>query len=328
MFARSYEAFFKKETLEYLPVPRLKIKDIKEDALSKKLRQFDNSTIVTPLLGQLGIYINTNEHAVVGTSNTLSVIPLISKGCHIGFSGWHNFDIMAQRRSTRGIICDLNPENALFLYHVLLYVRSCNNRFHFVEKIIEFYAENSYSGDRSTTNKSFKQQANPLGVNFCVNVSEEAAYLYAGCRTVIDEMKGELQRPTGWLYNNERYEYIRALALDDKIALITDNICAFERFIQIARLLKDNMVQIDTVYVSNISHWIWKPEERRSFYRTIQSFLSDNQTILIDAHFNEQSETLEQRVTTAGVLNQTNLEDWFYTESLCDVAEELNGFSM
>ena len=170
MSSARIERLLRKSVSNVIPVPRLAVKDIKEDALSKKLRQFDNSTIAAPYSPNTGIYINTNERGVIDTSSALDKIPRITKSCHIGFSGWHNFDIMAQRCSDRGIICDLNPENALFLYFVLFYVRTCTNRFDFIERINQFIKENSYAGARiNTSENSWQGGINPFIIKFCCN---------------------------------------------------------------------------------------------------------------------------------------------------------------
>lgn len=99
------------------------------------------------------MYINTNEGGVANISSKLASKDLISKPFHIGFSGWHNFDIMVLRGSERALICDSNPENALFLHHVLLDIRACENRNAFIKKITQFIKENDYEGARTNANK-------------------------------------------------------------------------------------------------------------------------------------------------------------------------------
>ncbi len=103
------------DNLKFVPVPRRKINYTNQDALSKKLRRLDNLKIETPIFNQTGIYINTNEQGVSQNYLGLRMFPTILQPIHIGFSGWQNFDIIAQRKSGRAIICDINPENALFL---------------------------------------------------------------------------------------------------------------------------------------------------------------------------------------------------------------------
>ncbi len=309
------EKLFKESTQDFIPVPRLPIKDIKEDALSKKLRQFDNAKIVVSPATHSGVYINTNEHGVTNTSNTLANIPFIPKPFHIGFSGWHNFDIMAQRQSARGLICDINPENALFLHYALTFVRACNNRLQFIKQITNFIKENSYVGARTNTNKApLLGKVSPFSVKFSLNVSDEPPF--SDHYSVIEEVELELKRKTSWLYTDDRYNHIRKLALEDKIAFITESICAVDIFNNISRVLRDNMIQIDTVYVSNISEWIDTSEERSLFFKTIQLFLTDKETILIDGRtLSTDSLIPTQRVITHRELKLSNLEKWFYQKT-------------
>lgn len=71
--------FMSKEKIEsQIPVLRRPISGIKkEDALSKKLRQFDNPAIKFPFPNASGIYINTNESGVVNTSKALTFFLLL-----------------------------------------------------------------------------------------------------------------------------------------------------------------------------------------------------------------------------------------------------------
>lgn len=296
-----------------IPVPRGTIKGIKEDTLSKKIRRFDNIGIVTPLSEQAGIYINTNETGVRITAKALEEYPRIHEPFHIGFSGWHNFDIMAQRHSTRAFIADMNPENALFLHYVLKYLRRYSDRFEFIAAITEFIKKHEYYGSRTNADRpSYLGQIRPKSIKFSLNVSEES--LYFDHVFVAEEIAIELKRETSWLYTPERYAHIRGLALGDKIALITENICASDTFSAICKLLIDNSIQIDTVYVSNIGDWMSTESQRHSFIRTLQRFLTDKQTIVIDATRGKDS-TLpiaNQRCTSLQQLAPLSLEEWFF----------------
>lgn len=316
------EALLRESKKDIIPVPRLGIKDIREDALSKRLRRFDNDKIT--MSNSNGIYINTNEHEVKATAVTLSQLPLIDHSCHIGFSGWHNFDIMAQRNSSRGIICDLNPENALFLSLVLFNIRQCNSRFEFIDKISHFINTNRYDGLRSNKDREpWLGTVNALSIKFSLNVSEEPPY--SQHYSIKEEVPLELKRETSWLYTDARYEYIRKLALSDKIALITEDICKTDTFAGIAQMLKENMIQIDTVYVSNIAEWVDSEDDRAAFYKTTQLFLSDHDTILIDGRCLSLDVPIpSQRCITARELSYSSLATWFHfkktpVEPICDL---------
>lgn len=317
------EQLLKESLQDLIPVPRLAITDIKEDALSKRLRKFDNDKIKVPLGSQSGVYINTNESGVNRTARELEEKPLILKAFHIGFSGWHNFDIMAQRHSDRALICDFNPENALFLHQVLLLVRTCDNRFQFIEQMTQFIKDHRYSGSRTNKNReSWHDKVEPTSIQFCFNVSDEPPY--SDNYSVINEVKLELQRKTSWLCTDERYMHIRKLALMDRVALITENICEFPTFSNVIQLLMDNSAQIDTVYVSNIPEWLYSDEDRDSLYKTIQLLLADQETILIDGrHPSPDSTSPAQRLITARQLKQSTLKNWFYESAQEDAINDV-----
>jgi len=286
------------------PVPRLPIKGIQQDALSKRIRGYDNVDLKEPT--GAGVFINTNEWGENETTLRLKQIDMIQKGCHIGFSGWHNFDIMAQRNSARGIICDLNPENALFLHHVLINLRASKNRLDFIQNI-KIYIE-AYEIGRLIRLRTDLT----LSISFSPNVKDDP--IYANWTHYADEVDVELKRETSWLFYDERFEHIKKLAMTDKIALITENILASKTFVQIANLLRDNAEQIDTVYISNIAHYI-ADKDQESFIKTIQALSSNKETILIDAiNGKYASGDLVQRVTQVGVLPQLSLQQLFFAD--------------
>lgn len=300
-----------------IPVPRLAITDIKEDVLSKKLRAFDNTRIVYPPIEGNGVYINTNESGIGDVMHLLGREPHIHKSFHLGFSGWHNFDIIAKRRSSRALICDLNPENALFLSYALFALRACATREQFINQLSVFIHENSYSDLRTTNRTPCQKRITEYGIQFCANVSESPSY--ANCYRREEEVSIELERENSWLYTPERYTYLRKLALADKIVLITENICNWEVFSKIQHILQDNMLQIDTLYVSNISEWIHS-EDKENFLKTIQALATDTQTLIIDARLKINFE-LTQRIISRQNLN--SLDDWFYKPlSLVENARE------
>lgn len=298
---------------EQQPVPRLPITEIPEDPISKLLRsRFDNDSIQYPLWS--GIFINTNESGTQTTAQRLREFPRVNQGCHIGFSGWHNFDIMALRQSTRGIICDINPENALFLYFALGNLRKCADRKTFVDAMIEIERKHDYSG---------MQRKNPLGIYFGPpNASLEWPY-FSDEHITESEFSLELLRETSWLYNDERYAHIRTLAMQDKIALITENICAHDKFGELMEFLKLNGICVDTVYLSNIPG-VLEDQGKMTACKTIMHLLKNPMTIAIDAHYPPGQKpnpqlggtcTLFQRcysVTEIYENELSSLTDWFF----------------
>lgn len=135
----------------------------------------------------------------------------------------------------------------------------------------------------------------------------------------------EQQRETSWLFTDERYHYIRNLALTDKIAVITQSICAYESFLRIRSVLTENAIQIDTIYVSNIGEWIFG-EQQTSFIETITALLTENETILIDAQVKnpQNNEPPSQRCILKKDITPQRLRDWFFPGKKQESIEELN----
>lgn len=79
-------------------------------------------------------------------------------------------------------------------------------------------------------------------------------------------------------------------------------------------MLRENSVQVDTVYISNISEWIYTPEERDLFSETVQAFLSESETTLIDGKRTVQhSVSPQQRTITKKELTQLSSQNWFFS---------------
>jgi hypothetical protein len=308
----------------HIPVPHKAPPFIVQDPISRHLRKNDNQEINFPLPNQSGVYINTNEHQTKHIFSQMKSFPLVPDSIHIGFSGWHNFDIMAQRKSSRGIICDINPENAVFMHYTLKYLIRCSNRNEFIEKMTLFVKKNKYEGSRTNFAKDpYLDFIKPKSIKFSLNVSDE----YPDHFTVTEEIALEQQRETSWLSTDERYNFIRNLALTDKIVVITENICTHDTFLRIRRLLTNNAIQIDTVYVSNIGEWMSTQEQQASFLETISVLLSDNETILIDAKIAncQNSEPPSQRyILKRNISLELPLRDWFFSDKKQGNIEELN----
>ncbi|MFJ1266969.1 hypothetical protein ACD661_00200 [Legionella lytica] len=310
----------------HIPVPHKAPSFLVQDPISKHLRKQDNHEIRFPFPNQAGVYINTNEHGFIHVFAQMSSLPLIPQSIHIGFSGWHNFDIMAQRESSRGIICDINPENALFMHYTLKYLIRCSNKDEFIEKMTHFVKKNKYDGSRTNfEKKAYHGFITPKSIKFSLNVSDE----YPDHFEVLEEIALEQQRETSWLFTTERYNYIRNLALGDKIVVLTQSICAHESFLRIRRLLTENALQIDTVYVSNIGEWMRTEEQQTHFLETISVLLSDNETILIDAIAHRQSnEPPSQRcILKKNIEQELSLRDWFFSGIKQENTEEFTTLS-
>ncbi len=261
------------------PVERMAIQG-KENPLSKCIRKCDNKDLTEA--APIGVYISTNETGLAKTREILNNTPKIKDGCHIGFSGWHNFDIMVIRKSDYAIICDINPENAYFLHHVLEMIKNNSDRLHFVGAAASYVKK----VDRTNIIDPNKLETS---VAFQPNVSEDP--IYDDVVFPSDEIPIELKREGSWLNTDESYQYIRKLAQNDKIVLISENILNTATFEKIKNVLQNNNFQIDSLYVSNIHDYMNTKENRETFLKTIDT-LSENETIIIttDSQLIQKSE--------------------------------------
>ncbi|WP_454783638.1 LIC_10091 family protein [Legionella sp. WA2024007413] len=253
-------------------VPRLSLEIVKENPLSKRLRKLDNTSITHAPKYSEGVYITTNEERSDVIAELLAEKPNTGGGCHIGFSGWHNLDIMALRRSSYGVICDHNPENAYFLSVTLNNLLKSNNREQFIEKMTRFVNTHDFHRLSKKTESNLDN-----AIKFSPNFRSDAR-----CSDPSDEIRDHLQVKTGWLANEERFQFIKFLAHNDKIVLLTEDILATETFIRLKKLLQENAVEIDTLYTSNIGAYMKSPESRVAFLETVQA-LSESETKIIDA---------------------------------------------
>lgn len=256
-----------------------------EDSLSKEIRKL---TTDLPWSSEGMVYLGTNETNTASVAEILTSTPLQAGGCHIGFSSWHNFDMMVMRKSGRGIICDINPRNALFLEAMLGLIRTADNRHDFVNKAI---------GYLNTSDEVLKFSPN-------VNDSET---LYREIETLAGEVKAELARPSSWLYTDNHFHYIQQLASADKIALITQDIRLTEKFSHLCNLLRENHIPIDSVYISNIYGWMHKEEDQQRLLKTLTLFTAADETVLIYATLVDKN--LIQSAIPCGDLSKNKLDE-------------------
>lgn len=251
------------------PVPRINPSQV-SDPLSRRLLKLDNLELSKPSISDT-VYIGTNESNVAASFEKLSSIESIN-GCHVGFSGWYNLDIAAERRSSRVIICDINPENAFFLGESLRILRKSVDPDEFIQRMIGFVEENEFrtNGIR-VLNKNIANS-----IFFSANVSNDP--LYQGTCFTADELRVELKRPLSWVFDLEKFYHIKRLAISDKIVVLTENICNTETFLRLKKILMDNGVPIETLYLSNIAD-ILPSTQINNFLETV-GVLSPGSTVI------------------------------------------------
>lgn len=204
------------------------------------------------------IYITTNEVKLDKTKEFLRNCEISKDRNHFGFSAWHNFDIMVARQSERGIVCDINSKWQKFLHLTLRELNHASDRHSFAEQM-KTYVNQNLSEFGSIVSPDSDDEVLP--------------------QDIIDL---ELNRPGSWLSTDEGFSYIQKLAKNGKISAIVADIRDEQKFQELANILKQNAVSIDTLYVSNIAEWMSTDEDKEKFVKSVNHLIGP-QTKLIQA---------------------------------------------
>lgn len=230
------------------------------DPLMKRVLRFHRNDMKDDVWAE--IYITTNEENTKATRDFLLTEPLVENGCHIGVSGWYNFNMMAMRKSSYGVICDINPKNKVFIDKTVEVLQRAKSRADFARQMIRYVREQPF--DYACYFGAENEQGE-------VSSEMEIQNSY--------DAFGSLEG--SWLSNDEDYEYIRTLAVQGKIVAFTENIKATGTFERIAKLMRDNAVFIDTVYVSNVCDYMYKDADKQDFANSMNALIS-NETIVVN----------------------------------------------
>ena len=211
------------------------------DCLSCAIRELHDLNL---LVGTF-IYVVSNEIISPSVRNVLAKTQKLENACHLGFSGWYNFDIAVVRQSARIIICDINPNQISFLKRTLIMMIESTTREQFVETILVYIKQEIQKRIESklaVKHHKFHAEFKTFDVNLL--------YLDSGKADITDVVPNELTRPYSWLSSNHSYNYIRNLAMNDRIAVLATDIANINVFSRIRDILDG--YQIDTLYISNI----------------------------------------------------------------------------
>lgn len=219
-----------------------------EDPLSKRLRSFHSDEVHGEVAG---VYITTNEVVPESVISHLARKTLVPNCCHIGFSGWHNFDIMALRHSAYGLLCDFNPHEREFLLFTLRTLKESSSKESFARKMIAYARTCHYA----------------ISYNF-------------DFADPIKEIAAELSREGSWLSSDESFHYIQELAMKDKIAVITDDVRDSETFKKIGSILQFNGIAVDTIYLSNICHYMYHDGDQEAFVSTVNHIMESETSVI------------------------------------------------
>jgi len=247
--------------------------------LTQEIEELSNKKMNGDLAG---VYITTNESNPLETQEILKKHPIKVNSCHIGFSGWHNLDIMAERHSSYGVICDFNPKNALLLEETLRLVRLSESREEFLKKMGPYLEKNRRV--------------------FSPNIANGGI-----CVCPFEETNRQLDTPGSWLSSDRSYQHIRRLALEDKVALVTEDVRNTATFKKLVALLRRENLVVDTLYMSNIPQYMKERKHRLDYTESVRTLIED-ETLVIQCPIYGPStdlDQLRQEVVTGKTLLQT-----------------------
>ena len=221
------------------------------DPFSCEVRELHNETLPPKEF----VYIASNEVIPANVVRTLKS-NTIPRACHLGVSGWYNFDIAVIRGSERIIIVDINPDQVAFMKQTLIAIVNASHRSQFVRGILEYIDRNTirYGEPRTNTSKFFDYNLNRMDCNR----EDPSSVIY-----------DELNRDGSWLSSDQSYRYIRQLALDDRIAVLTTNVAHVHTFASIIGTIYKYNYELDTVYVSNVPGRL-QPADLKLFILTLR----------------------------------------------------------
>jgi len=202
--------------------------------------------------GDVGLFITSNEIGLKKSKKSLQDKPQVSNSCHIGCASWHNLDIMAQRKSSFGVIFDCNPLNKELMEKTFEILEVSDTRQIFQTKMLQYLK--SVPKDR-------------FGWNRKERVHEE-------------KVKRHLTKNGSWLSSDENFEFIKSLCREGKIIPISETIQNSSTFKKLAKILKKNSLVVDTVYLSNMRAFMKSPKKRKGYVRSLNALISDDTLVI------------------------------------------------
>lgn len=191
-------------------------------------------------------YIFCNEQGQEKLIPDLKAMKL-SNGCHFGFAGWLNYDIMAVTRAKYGVVCDINPR--MFDFYKI-----------FQEKI-------AVSSGREQFVNRLKEALDPEHF--------DNGFLWM--------LSDELYRNGSWLSSDEDFVFIRDMHINKEVEYLKLNAKGDSAEYQ---KICARIPCIHTIYTSNIFEWLEKDDiQARDRFKENMRVLLKLETVYIDAFY-------------------------------------------
>lgn len=199
-------------------------------------------------------YVLCNEGNQIEVLNQLAneEKPTQRQRVHMGFSCWFNFDLMAERKSSMGIICDIDP-NIIYLLDL------------FKKTILSSETPKEFT-EALWTNLGTLENADFIGTLLD----------YEGSKDLASFQEAYLNR--GWLKNQENFDHIKHLYQENKIVHRELDIRNSESFQKIENWLNTQDLRLDTFYDSNIPEWVQSKE--KTLQENVQKVIHEDTHVL------------------------------------------------
>lgn len=258
------------------------------DPLSQKIRSFHNLDISKNDM----CYIGTNDYGLARIEKMLTRHNRseMMETCHIGVSGYYNFDITVFRKSDRIIIFDNNDQQIKFMKQTLKSINISKTREQFINNMMSYlnikYQEHSILlNEKQYSLGKGKGRGKIDGMFFMINISEDEVYKNLKYdenpgTEAISEIIYELGRKGSWLYSDDSYNYIRKLVTKDHIAIFCEDIKSTDTFKRIGNILNNNNIFVDTLYLTNVKGYMY--DHDKLLYDQSVKYLSNDRTLVIE----------------------------------------------
>jgi len=225
----------------------------KSSSIRSILSAFPIKTLTDVPLDKLG-YVLCNEKGQETVLRKLQHVhsPSTTPRVHLGFSCWFNFDLLAQRESDLGIICDFDSNMIATLDLMKKAILCSETR----EKFIELFWESLEKAE-----------------GFGGRLQDEEKFLN------YDDFR-EKYLGRGWLKTEESFTKIQNMYREDQIIHRQLDICDKKAFGEIATWLRENDLQFDTLYSSNIPEWLHESSSSKAMYENLDGVISDQTAVL------------------------------------------------
>ncbi len=242
------------------------------------------------------LFVNSNERGMASIEESLRNNSFTKKGCHVGVSAWHNYDIAATTHPEKLIIADFAQVTHDFHATSIQLLKKCRTREEFISQMASRLLQSS---NGPITEKNFKDHFQFIiwENDQPVKLEDRHPQISAGnlYNIILDALKMEMSRSGSWLSSVSRFQYIQSLAKQDNIVTHHVHLTDQTSFQSFSTKLNQICSRVNTIYLSNAQDWIHSSSALKQYIENIRSIIN-NQSLVIDASIN--GDYIYQKITS------------------------------